>query len=209
MVVEIISIILSVILSSMSIYIAVKAYKQGTRQIEISNKQSLFKERIRVFTLLNELYEGYELNRHLLKEAVEMPDFIFNLLTGNKFLKDTIELMEKPLSNKEQNYFLSKTEELRAISLEITFLWENMEATYASLFVLDYVDFLCVLYKQQVYLKTLESREKFKLTEFKSSMDSMANKTGLYKTMKSIDSLYNEIKEKKVLEKLKEQIKLK
>ena len=46
---DIISIGLSALLSGLSIFIAIRAYKQGTKQIEISNKQSLFKERTNAF----------------------------------------------------------------------------------------------------------------------------------------------------------------
>lgn len=207
MVLEIVSIALSVFLSGVSIFIAIKAYKQGTKQIEISNKQSLFKERTKAFTLLNNLCEIYENNKHMIKDSAETPDFIFCFLTGNKFLEDTAEIMFKPLSSKEQNYFLCKMEELRDIALQIELLWGNEESKMASSFISQYVELLCNLYKQQVYVKKLEERKDF--VDFKTKTKKMTNDIGLDKAIRIIEDVYKKIKEKDVLNKLKEQIKLK
>lgn len=207
MVLEIVSITLSAFLSGVSIFIAIKAYKQGTKQIEISNKQSLFKERTKAFTLLNNLCEIYENNKHMIKDSAETPVFIFCFLTGNKFLEDTAEIMLKPLSSKEQNYFLCKMEELRDIALQIELLWGNEESKMASSFISQYVELLCNLYKQQVYVKQLEERKDF--VDFKTKTKKMANDIGLDKAIRIIEDVYKKIKEKDVLNKLKEQIKLK
>ena len=89
MLVNIISIILSTLLSGISIFIAIRAYKQGTKQIEISNKQSLFKERTNVFLQLNSLYEIYGQNKHLLDGSDSIPEFPFHM--GNElFLIDGV-----------------------------------------------------------------------------------------------------------------------
>lgn len=207
MVLEIVSITLSAFLSGVSIFIAIKAYRQGTKQIEISNKQSLFKERTKAFTLLNNLCEIYENNKHMIKDSAEIPDFIFCFLTGNKLLEDTAEIMFKPLNSKEQNYFLCKMEELRDIALQIELLWENEESKMASSFISQYVELLCNLYKQQVYVKKLEERKDF--VDFKTKTKKMANDIGLDKAIRIIEDVYKKIKEKDVLNKLKEQIKLK
>ncbi|MBQ4123402.1 hypothetical protein IJD44_06750, partial [bacterium] len=159
--------------------------------------------------ILRNLFNLYEHNKENDKSVVEFPDFMFYLLAGNKFLEDTMEIMEKPLNSKEQNNFLGKMEDLMAIALQIELLWEVEESKIASSFVLKYTDLLCSLYKQNIYILKLKSRKECDLEEFKKLIFKKAKDIGLLKNIEEIRFFFNQIKEKKVLEKLKEQIKLK
>ena len=209
MLVNIISIILSTLLSGISIFIAIRAYKQGTKQIEISNKQSLFKERTNAIIKLNALFDLYENNKDLLMDCDDIPNFPFHLLANTKMLESIIEVAYNPLESKEQNNFLSKMEDLRAFSLELSLLWDCEESTIASCFILEYVQILCALYKQQVYIFELEKREKLELSDFKKKTKDMANHVGLNQYISNMNNLYNQMKEKNVLNILQEKIKLK
>ena len=206
---DIISIGLSALLSGLSIFIAIRAYKQGTKQIEISNKQSLFKERTKVFLQLNSLYEIYGQNNHLLDGSSRLPDFPFHVFTSNKFLKDATIAIYEPLKNEKHNEFLLKVEDLREIALQISLLWEGEESKLAKDFVYAYVQLLSSLYGQQIYINDLNNRENMELSEFKSRTEEMACEVGLNDAIKLIDEIYNQMKSKDIINTLKEQIKLK
>ena len=206
---DIISIGLSALLSGLSIFIAIRAYKQGTKQIEISNKQSLFKERTNAFLQLNSLYEIYRQNNHLLDGSGSVPEVPFHMFTNNKFLEGAISVAYKPLSSKEQNIFLIKMEELREIALQVSLLWDVEQAKIASGFVYGYVELLCALYRQCICVDKLRKQKNINLTEAKQSIDESAQEGGLNDAIKLIAELYNRMKENNVLNTLKEQIKLK
>lgn len=206
---DIISIGLSALLSGLSIFIAIRAYKQGTKQIEISNKQSLFKERTNAFLQLNSLYEIYRQNNHLLDGSGSVPEVPFHMFTNNKFLEGAISVAYNPLSSKEQNIFLIKMEELREIALQVSLLWDVEQAKIASDFVYGYVELLCALYRQCICVDKLRKQKNINLTEAKQSIDESAQEGGLNDAIKLIAELYNRMKENNVLNTLKEQIKLK
>ena len=206
---DIISIGLTALLSGLSIFIAIRAYKQGTKQIEISNKQSLFKERTNAFLQLNSLYEIYRQNNHLLDGSGSVPEVPFHMFTNNKFLEGAISVAYNPLSSKEQNIFLIKMEELREIALQVSLLWDVEQAKIASGFVYGYVELLCALYRQCICVDKLRKQKNINLTEAKQSIDESAQEGGLNDAIKLIAELYNRMKEKNVLNTLKEQIKLK
>lgn len=205
---NIISIILSTLLSSISIFIAIRAYKQGTKQIEISNKQSSFNERIKVFTQLTSLVDLYSNNSHLLNDCEDIPDFTFHMLAGNKMLESIIKVVYNPLDNVEQNNFLKKMEDLQELSLKISLLWECEESNIGSNFINAYIQVLVALYKQKVCIAKVEKTD-VDLYRFKEQIQAISKKTELRDYIKIIQAFYLQIKEKNVLNILKEQIRLK
>lgn len=209
MLVNIISIILSTLLSGLSIFVAVRAYKQGTKQIEISNKQSLFKERTNAYIQLNNLFYLYENNKFFLNKSEDMPELSLSLLTSNKMLERIVRTDYNPIENEEDNKFPIKMEELRAFSLQIALLWEGAESTIASCFILEYIQVLCSLHSRLVYLSAEKKYKQKELTESKQKFLEAFKQSSLKKDIAELNRLYFEMKEKKVLEVLKEQIRLK
>ena len=209
MLVNIISIILSTLLSGISIFIAIRAYKQGTKQIEISNKQSLFKERTNVFLQLNSLYEIYGQNKYLLDGSDSIPEFSFHIFTSNKFLQDAMSVAYKPLNSEDQNVFLIKMEDLREVALKISLLWDGEESKSASDFVYGYVELLCALYRQCVYTDKLRKDKNIELSKAKKLITKAAQDVGLTNAIQLIAELHRKVKENNVVNILKDKIKLK
>lgn len=207
---SIISIIINTVLSVLTITVAVIALFQTHKQVNISNKQSLFKERTNAFIQLSSLMEIYGGNKSFVDDSEEIPELTFHLLANNKMLESVVEVVYNPLKNKEQNNFLIKMEELRALSTEVSLLWECEEAIVASQFILSYVQILLNLYRQAISISNFKkATTRLNLSEFKKVVKESAEKTGLNKATKDIALLHSQMIEKDVLNVLKEQIKLK
>ena len=207
---SIISIIINTVLSVLTITVAVIALFQTHKQVNISNKQSLFKERTNAFIQLSSLMEIYGGNKSFVDDSEEIPELTFHLLANNKMLESIVEVVYNPLKNKEQNNFLIKMEDLRALSTEVSLLWECEEAIVASQFILSYVQILLNLYRQAISISNFKkATTRLNLSEFKKVVKESAEKTGLNKATKDIALLHSQMIEKDVLNVLKEQIKLK
>ena len=207
---SIISIIINTVLSVLTITVAVIALFQTHKQVNISNKQSLFKERTNAFIQLSSLMEIYGGNKSFVDDSEEIPELTFHLLANNKMLESIVEVVYNPLKNKEQNNFLIKMEDLRALSTEVSLLWECEEAIVASQFILSYVQILLNLYRQAISISNFKkATTRLNLSEFKKVVKESAEKTGLNKATKDIALLHTQMIEKDVLNVLKEQIKLK
>ena len=103
-----ISDILNLILSIVTISIAILALIQSNKQVKISNKQCLFKERVQGFMKFNDIVESYENERQLLSCANEEPYLLFVMLTKNSLLIEENFLKGNPLSKDEGDKFLNQ-----------------------------------------------------------------------------------------------------
>ena len=209
MIAEIISIILSSLLSLISVIIALKSYKQGNKQLEISNKQSIFNNRCKNFEILNSLYELYINNEKILKDSFDIPEFIFSILTNNDFLLSASDIINKPFGTNEQNTFLIKLDNLRVVALEISLLWDNKESKIASDFIYAYVMLLVSLYNQYLYVEKLKKKQFIELEEIKEKAKIISKNTKLDINITIIEEKCKEMIEKNVLQVLKDEIKLK
>lgn len=204
MVLSIISIAVNAILSIITIIVAVKAFNQGNKQIELSNKQCLFEKRTQKFIKLNEFVESYENNRELLKYAEQIPEFLFQMLSKGSLLDDKF-IEEKIISNSEQEKFLKEMENYRTIALEISILWDSEESKLASNFVYAFVGLLMNLFKQYISVRSKEIRMGLHEEVIKILTKDIKLREGI----ELIEAIYSELKNRDALNILKEQIKVK
>lgn len=211
--VEIISTIVSTILSIVSIGIAICALCRTKKQIELSNKHKLFDRRLEKYTLLSKLLKNYEKQRALLlqKKYLIDPVTLLGTLVNAHYYDGFIEYSGDKKSSVNYEKFNSKYELLILKAKEIDILWQNDDGKIVGEFLELYAKVIYCLYLQIEYmynllsLKNLDIRECSKIS---NDLEEGANESGLVNAIEDIDKIYSLIIENKIDEKLKSTIKL-
>lgn len=192
---------------------------QTHKQIKISNKQYLFDKRLSKYLLAKGLLELYKDNESLLDytddsddEAI-IVDYQFINLTNNNYLKDVTCIINDPKNNEFKNNFLVKIEELKKLSNEVRFLFQNKNGLLLSNFIMKYQNVLMELYKYQIVsdlMKNDEIPRKNKPTynELQNEYGELKHRHRLYDAIDDLKKSYHEVVSKKVINKIEKSIKL-
>ena len=196
--------IISLILSFLTIAIAVIALFQSSKQTKLSNKQSLFNERVNKFVKLKDLINMYQNSRELLMDAEKMSYLLLQTMTKNTiFLDDNLYKGER-LSDAEQIKFSAEMEQLLSLAEEISLLWEKEEFKLASEFVKSYVMLLLDLFKQH-YLIFNSKKGGYD----QRALNILTKNLNLQQRIAQVDEIWQKINETNMLNALKDVIKLK
>lgn len=212
-------IVINVLLSIVSLTIALVAIFQTKKQIALSNKQLLFDRRLEKYIIIKDLLLLFANNRERIvdkKDLARCLDFQFSLLTNVSYLSDIIFAIKEPLNSDKQNVFLTKCEMLEKYAVEISLLWDNDIGQIFSEFVKTYKELLNKLYQQQTridglkkhneeqndikYLIDLDSYEKITLEN--------AKEIKLFETIQNLDDIYRRIINENLEQKLIDDLKL-
>lgn len=192
---------------------------QTHKQIKISNKQYLFDKRLSKYLFANGLLELYNDNESLLNYTDHLDDepiivdYQFINLTNNNYLKDVTCIINEPKNNEFKNNFLVKIEELKKLSNEVRFLFQNKNGLLLSNFIMKYQNVLMELYKYQIVLDLMKKNEiprKNKLTynELQNEYEELKHRHRLYDAIDDLKKSYHEVVSKKVINKIEKSIKL-
>lgn len=199
--------------------IAIIALLQTHKQIKISNKQYLFDKRLSKYLLAKGLLELYKDNENLLdytddsdNEAI-IVDYQFINLTNNNYLKDVTCIINEPKNNEFKNNFLVKIEELKQLSGEVRFLFQNKSGLLLSNFIIKYQNVLMELYKYQIVLDLMKKDEiprknKPTYSELQDEYGELKHRHRLYDAIDDLKKNYNEVVSKRVINKIEKSIKL-
>ncbi len=199
--------------------IAIIALLQTHKQIKISNKQYLFDKRLSKYLLAKGLLELYKDNESLLDytddpddEAI-IVDYQFINLTNNNYLKDVTCIINEPKNNEFKNNFLVKIEELKKLSNEVRFLFQNKNGLLLSKFIMKYQNVLMELYKYQIVLDLMKKNEiprknKPTYNELQNEYGELKHRHRLYDAIDDLKKSYHEVVSKKVINKIEKSIKL-
>lgn len=212
-------IVINVLLSIVSLTIALAAIFQTKKQIALSNKQLLFDRRLEKYIIIKDLLSLFANNRkHIVNKEnlAKCLDFQFSQLINVSYLSDMIFAIKEPLNSDKQNIFLTKCEMLEKYAVEISLLWDNDIGQIFSEFVKTYKELLNKLYQQQTridglkkhneeqndikYLIDLDSYEKITLEN--------AKEIKLFETIQNIDDIYRRIINENLEQKLIDDLKL-
>ena len=212
-------IVINVLLSIVSLTIALVAIFQTKKQIALSNKQLLFDRRLEKYIIIKDLLLLFANNRERIvdkKDLARCLDFQFSLLTNVSYLSDMIFAIKEPVNSDKQNVFLTKCEMLEKYAVEISLLWDNDIGQIFSEFVKTYKELLNKLYQQQTridglkkhneeqndikYLIDLDSYEKITLEN--------AKEIKLFETIQNLDDIYRRIINENLEQKLIDDLKL-
>lgn len=199
--------------------IAIVALLQNHKQIKISNKQYLFDKRLSKYLLAKGLLELYKDNESLLDytddpddEAI-IVDYQFINLTNNNYLKDVTCIINEPKNNEFKNNFLVKIEELKRLSNEVRFLFQNKNGLLLSNFIMKYQNVLMELYKYQIVLDLMKKNEIPRkniptYNELQNEYGELKYRHRLYDAINDLKKSYHEVVSKKVINKIEKSIKL-
>lgn len=199
--------------------IAIIALLQTHKQIKISNKQYLFDKRLSKYLLAKGLLELYKDNESLLDytddpddEAI-IVDYQFINLTNNNYLKDVTCIINEPKNNELKNNFLVKIEELKKLSNEVRFLFQNKNGLLLCNFIMKYQNVLMELYKYQIVLDSMKKNEiprknKPTYNELQNEYEELKHRHRLYDAIDDLKKSYHEVVSKKVINKIEKSIKL-
>lgn len=213
-------IVINVLLSIVSLTIALVAIFQTKKQIALSNKQLLFDRRLEKYIIIKDLLLLFANNRERIvdkKDLARYLDFKFVLLTNVSYLSDMIFAIKEPLNSDKQNIFLTKCEMLEKYAVEISLLWDNDIGQIFSEFVKTYKEMLNKLYLQQVYINGLKKdREEqnyignspIDLDTYKKKTLKNAKDIKLFETIQNLDDIYRRIINENLEQKLIDDLKL-
>ena len=199
--------------------VAIIALLQTHKQIKISNKHFLFDKRLSKYLLAIGLLELYKNNENLLDytdhsddEAI-IVDYQFVNLTNNNYLKDITNIINEPKNNEFKNNFLVKIEELKRLSNEVRFLFQNKNGLLLSNFIMKYQNVLMELYKYQIVLDLMKKNEIPRkniptYNELQNEYGELKYRHRLYDAINDLKKSYHEVVSKKVINKIEKSIKL-
>lgn len=207
------------LLSIITIIATLIALWQTHKQIKISNKQYLFDKRLSKYLLAKGLLELYNDNESLIdytddpdNEAI-IVDYQFINLTNNNYLKDVTCIINEPKNNEFKNNFLVKIEELKQLSNEVRFLFQNKSGLLLSNFIMKYQNVLMELYKYQILLDLMKKDEiprknKPTYNELQNEYGELKHRHRLYDAIDDLKKSYHEVVNKRVINKIEKSIKL-
>lgn len=201
--------IINTIVSALTAIIAVVSIFLTSHQIKRTNKQSLFDRRLSSFLKFKQYYSLYIEYKKYLEEDDTFSstiDLVFSWLTNCSDLEEMCLAMNKPLSGPEQKLFLTKIEQLRNLSAEISMIFDNPKAKIASEFVSEYSDLLQGMYRQQVYVTDSKKSGTKDLNSARKDYKEMA--APLYKTRNCLKITSQQIENQRIIEKFEKEIKL-
>lgn len=164
-IINIITSIITCLATITSSVLAVVAIFQTKKQIEPSNKQNLFKDRVTGYLILKGLINLYNENRKQIEEEKKEEiyfncEFLFYEMINNSYLEPMGEVMKSPLHNPEQKEFLKLLEDLRNNAEKMEFIFEGEVAIKIKEFMLAYAELLMELYKYRILIDKMSEYAK-------------------------------------------------
>ncbi len=215
-IINIITSIIVCIATIISVVIAAIAIVQTKKQVELSNKQNLFKDRIKSYLLIKALTNLYINNREEIE--VEKEDniyfnceFLFYQMINNSYLENMGNVMSSPLHNPEQKEFLKSLEELRNNAEKLRFLFKGEIGVDTKKFILAYAQFLMSLYQYKILINSMDDYAKtYPYVDINKAAEDMKEKVhrkNLFEAFEKISEAYK-LLEKYDIEELEKQIEL-
>ena len=164
-IINIITSIITCLATITSSVLAVVAIFQIKKQIELSNKQNLFKDRVTGYLILKGLINLYNENRKQIEEEKKEEiyfncEFLFYEMINNSYLEPMGKVMKSPLHNPEQKEFLKLLEDLRNNAEKMEFIFEGEVAIKIKEFMLAYAELLMELYKYRILIDKMSEYAK-------------------------------------------------
>lgn len=170
---------------------------QTRKQIELSNRQSLFDKRIERWIKAEGLLALFEKNRDLIAvgdDPVLEADLLFIWLTNNAWLEDSASALKNIEDTSDKKQLLTRLEEIDALAKEIALLFDGTTGTRLQVFVADYANLLRHFYEYHlITLKLHEDAERFHhtLEEARKSIGELKYHNRLNETISTVEVSYD------------------
>lgn len=207
---------INIIVSLISIVIALLALYQTKQQIALSNKQQLFDRRLSCYKKFNMIYSLFSENKSLINmkdSFIFSCEYEFALLTNSSDLEEVTPAISKPLHQDEQNILLKKREDLKNLALEISMVFDGELGEIMGRFVSLYTDLLMKIYQQRIMLKNLENKKQengisINLEDFIKQSKQNLKDINIQETLNELNRLDKEMTDKNILEETKNSLRL-
>lgn len=207
---------INIVVSLVSIAIALFALYQTKQQIALSNKQQLFDRRLSSYTKFITIYSLYSENKEALNKEnafLYLNEFEYSFLINCSDLEQMIQAISKPLQQNEQKIFLKKIEELNNLALEISMIFDGKSSEMLSNFVYSYTELLRKLYKQRIVVGKLRDRKQengipIEQKDYEEKSKQNLKDINIQETLNELNRLDKEIKDKNILEETKNSLRL-
>lgn len=207
---------INIVVSLISIVIALFALYQTKQQITLSNKQQLFDRRLSCYTKFITIYTLFNGSKVIIntKDAfVYLDEFEYSFLINCSDLEEMIQAISKPLQQNEQKAFLKKIEELKNLALKISMVFDGESGEVLSNFVSSYTDLLTKLYRQRIVVIKLRDKKQengmpIYLEDFIKQSKENLKDIKMQETLNELNRLDKEIVDKNLLEKTKNSLRL-
>lgn len=216
-IVNIITAIITSVGTIISGIIASVALYQTKKQVELSNKQNLFNERVRIYLIINGLLELYVENRDTIIEEKEdrfyvEADWVFCQMINNSYLENIYAAIYNTLQHPEQKELLKKIEEIKNEAIKAQFVFDGDIAKLLHQFITNYANVLMELYQYQVLLddmkKIIDKNSGKDITEVAKEVEEKLDREELFKTFRELEESYKMLDKYNIKEILENQIKL-
>lgn len=152
-----------IVLSIITALTAVIALLISIAGIKMSNKQSLFDRRLKVYLNIKWMKllcdEHNKLANTYIKDSKDGPllsvDFMFNLMTNCSFLEEVQGFLSHTLESECQRIFLLKIESLKSLCDEARLIFPKSIGYPLSDFIYYYEEMLLAMYKYQIALNAI------------------------------------------------------
>ena len=207
---------INIVVSLISIVIALFALYQTKQQIALSNKQQLFDRRLSSYTKFITIYSLYSENKEALNKEnafLYLNEFEYSFLINCSDLEQMIQAISKPLQQNEQKIFLKKIEELNNLALEISMIFDAKSSEMLSNFVSSYTELLRKLYKQRIVVGKLRDRKQengitIEQKDYEEKSKQNLKDINIQETLNELNRLDKEITDKNILEDTKNSLRL-
>lgn len=147
----------TLILSIISVVIAIIALFQTQREIKLSNKQQLFERRLNCYLIIKQLLDTYKKERiNLQNKSLEMidndVDIDFIRMTNNNYLGDIQTVFVNPVLHENELLFLNKLDEIDKLANELIFIFPRKKAIVLKEFINYYNQVLMEMYRYKIFL---------------------------------------------------------
>lgn len=207
---------INIVVSLISIVIALFALYQTKQQIALSNKQQLFDRRLSSYTKFITIYSLYSENKEALNKEnafLYLNEFDYSFLINCSDLEEMIQAISKPLQQNEQKIFLKKIEELKNLALEISMVFDGEDGDILSNFVSTYTNLLMKLYQQRIMVNNLKEKKQENgkpicLEDFINQSKENLENIKIQETLSELNRLDKEIIDKSILKEMKNSLRL-
>ncbi len=184
-------------------------------QLRESNRQALFKQRVKCLIKAKGLMELYKENREdILNDRDQSPyltvDMTFLYLTNNSYLCDIGEVIQNLLNPPLQRKFLIRLEDLKELSQQVRFSFTGNDAEKLSEFIIQYQRTLHELYKYQIIIKKMDEESIKNQQHFEKLQRDIepGRRKKLWAQLDQLDSAFNELKDNGCLTRLEKKTRL-
>lgn len=193
---------------------AVIALLISLRQGRMSNRQSLFDRRLKIWLTVDKLMELYRNNSMQLKQDDE-PQLAVSLnfmwLTNTTFLQEITPSISHVHDSEYQLKLHLKLDEMKSLSTEAIYVFKGKPKELLADFLDVYRSLLLAMYQYQIALDEMESNSKkfgWTLEEAVVGVGEKRYRVALYDAENRLAAAYEQLDNKRVLGKIRRQIRL-